>query len=89
MALGAARERVVSMVLRDSLAPVIAGSLVGIVAALFATRLMRALLYGISPSDPTTFAAVVALLIGVALLASAVPAMRAARVDPMVALREE
>jgi putative ABC transport system permease protein len=89
MALGAARDRVVSMVLRDSLAPVVVGSGVGIAAALLATRLMRAMLYGVSPTDPITFAVVTAVLIGVALLASAIPAMRAARVDPIVALREE
>ena len=89
MALGAARRRVVGMVLRDSLAPVVAGSAVGIVAALVATRLMRSMLYGVSPTDPTTFAVVTAVLLGVALVASAVPALRAARVDPIVALREE
>ena len=89
MALGAARQRVVRMVLRDSLAPVVAGSAVGIATALVATRLMRSMLYGVSPTDPTTFAIVAAVLLGVALVASAVPAMRAARVDPIVALREE
>jgi predicted permease len=89
MALGAARRRVVGMVLRDSLAPVVAGSVVGIVAALAATRLMRAMLYGVSPTDPTTFVVVTVVLFGVALLASAVPASRASRVDPIVALREE
>jgi len=89
MALGAARRRVVRMVLRDSLAPVVTGSAVGIVTALVATRLMRALLYGVSPTDPATFAVVTLVLLAVAVLASAVPAMRAARVDPIVALREE
>jgi putative ABC transport system permease protein len=89
MALGAARRRVVRMVLRDSLAPVVAGSAVGIVAALVTTRLMRSMLYGVTPTDPTTFAVVTAILLGVALVASAVPALRAARVDPIVALREE
>ena len=67
----------------------VAGSAVGIAAALVATRLMRSMLYGVSPTDPTTFAIVTAVLLGVALVASAVPAMRAARVDPIVALREE
>jgi ABC-type antimicrobial peptide transport system permease subunit len=89
MALGAARRRVVRMVLRDSLVPVVAGSVVGIVVALVATRLMRAMLYGVSPTDPVTFAVVTLVLLGVAVLASAVPATRAARVDPIVALREE
>jgi len=89
MALGAARRRVVRMVLRDSLAPVVAGSAAGIVTALVATRLMRAMLYGVSPTDPATFVVVTLVLIAVAVLASAVPAIRAARVDPIVALREE
>jgi predicted permease len=89
MALGAARRRVVRMVLRDSLAPVVLGAAVGIVAAVAATRLMSAMLYGVSPTDPITFVLVTVVLLGVALLASAVPAMRAARVDPIVALREE
>jgi putative ABC transport system permease protein len=89
MALGAARPAVVRMVLRDSLAPVIAGSAIGIIAALALTRLMGALLYGVTTTDPLTFAAVVVVLLGVATLASVVPAARAARVDPVVALREE
>jgi putative ABC transport system permease protein len=89
MALGAARQRVVRMVLGDSLAPVIVGSVIGIVAALALTRLMRALLYGVSTTDPVTFAGVVVVLIAVGVLASVVPAARAARVDPIVALREE
>jgi putative ABC transport system permease protein len=89
MALGAARPRVVQMVLRDSLAPVIVGSALGIAAAVIATRLMRSMLYGVSPTDPATFVGVTAVLLGVALLASVVPAARASRVDPIVALREE
>ena len=89
MALGAARGRVIRMVLGDSLAPVVAGSLAGVAAALALTRLMRTLLYGVSATDPMTFAAVVAVLLGVAVLASVVPASRAAKVDPVVALREE
>jgi len=89
MALGAARRRVISMVLRDSLAPVVAGAAVGIAVSLAATRLMRAMLYGVSPTDPVTFVVVAAVLLGAALLASAVPTSRAARVDPIVALREE
>ena len=89
MALGAARERVVRMVLRDALTPVVTGSAVGIVIALVATRLMSAMLYGVSSTDPVTFVLVVVVLIGVALMASAVPATRAARVDPIVALRED
>jgi ABC-type antimicrobial peptide transport system permease subunit len=89
MALGAARGRVVSMVLGDSLGPVVVGAAVGVVGAVAVTRLMRSLLFGVSATDPLTFVFVVMLLIGVATLASVVPAARAARVDPVVALREE
>jgi putative ABC transport system permease protein len=89
MALGAARGRVVRMVLRDSLTPVAAGSLAGVVAGLGLTRLMRTLLYAVSATDPATFASGVAVLLGVAVVASIVPAARAAKVDPAVALREE
>jgi putative ABC transport system permease protein len=89
MALGAARGRVVAMVLGDSLAPVVAGSVIGVVGALAITRLMRSLLFGVSTTDPLTFAVVVLVLLSVAVLASVIPASRAARVDPVVALRQE
>ena len=89
MALGAARERVVRMVLRDSLAPVVAGAAAGVVASLGLTRFIGGLLYGVPATDPLTFVTVTGTLIAVAVLASVVPAMRASRVDPVVALREE
>ena len=79
MALGAHRQRVVRMVLRDSLAPVLAGAAAGIVGALVLTRLMRTLLYGVTATDPLTYVLVVTVLIGVAVLASLVPASRVAR----------
>jgi predicted permease len=89
MALGAVRGRVVAMVLRDSLTPVVIGSAVGIGAAIVGARLIAALLYGVTPTDPLTFGGVVVILLGAAVVASVVPASRAARVDPVVALREE
>jgi ABC-type antimicrobial peptide transport system permease subunit len=87
MALGAARGRVLRMILRDGMRAVIPGIGVGIVGALMLTRLMTGLLYGIAPTDPLTFAAVITVLVVVTLAASLVPARRATRVDPMEAIR--
>jgi predicted permease len=89
IALGAQRETVLRMVLRQGLVLAALGVIVGVVLALGLTRLMSSLLYEVSPLDPITFAVVVALLLAVALLASWVPARRAARVEPMEALRVE
>jgi ABC-type lipoprotein release transport system permease subunit len=66
-----------------------AGPVTGLAASLALTRIFAGMLFGVQPSDPLTFAAVGLLLIVVALLASIVPARRAVRVDPIVALREE
>jgi putative ABC transport system permease protein len=65
------------------------GLIIGIAASLVASRVLASLLYGVTPSDPLTYAAVGLLLATVALLASYVPARRAARVDPVIALRSE
>ena len=90
MALGAERRSVVRlMVSQHGLEPAVAGLMVGLIASLFATRLLSGLLFGISPTDPATFAGVFALLAVVAVLASYVPARRAASVDPLAALRNE
>jgi putative ABC transport system permease protein len=89
MALGAGRGEVLQMVLRNALALVLPGMAVGLVGALVLTRFLSSLLFGVRPSDPTTFAAVSVLLAAVALLASYIPARRATKVDPMVALRYE
>jgi predicted permease len=89
MALGASQARVLRMVLRQGLLTAAAGVLAGIVISLAVTRSLSSLLFGLSPTDPLTFAGTALLLVIVAILASYVPARRAAKVDPMVALRYE
>jgi putative ABC transport system permease protein len=89
MALGAGRRRVVGMVLRESLARVFAGLGIGLLAALALAQLIRAQLFGITPTDSATYLAMTGLIGGSALVASYIPARRAARVDPLVALRED
>jgi putative ABC transport system permease protein len=89
MAVGAARADVLRMVVRQGLALVIAGIAIGLPVALLATRALQGLLFEIPATDAATFSAIVALLVVVSALASWVPARRATRVDPMVALREE
>jgi len=89
MALGGQREDMLRMVLRQSGNLVLIGLLIGVPVALGATRLLGAMLYGISATDFTTYFFVVLLLGTAAFLASVIPAFRATRVDPMVALRYE
>jgi ABC-type antimicrobial peptide transport system permease subunit len=89
MALGAGRGHVLSLVLREVLVLVGIGVAVGVPAALALTRLARSMLYGVEPHDPATLAGAVLLMAGSAALAGYLPARRAARVDPMVALRCE
>jgi hypothetical protein len=89
MALGADRRAVRAMVVRQALAPVIAGLVAGLVAAFWLTRLLEASLFEMTPHDPATFAAVAALLLLIALAAIDFPARRATRVDPIEALRVE
>jgi predicted permease len=89
VALGAGRGRVRRMVLADGLALAAAGTLAGLLLSAACMRLMRGLLYGVSPVDPLTYGVVALFLTAVALLACYVPARRATKVDPMVALRYE
>jgi putative ABC transport system permease protein len=89
MALGAARSDVLSMVMREGLWMAALGIGIGLAAAALVTRLMIDLLVGITPTDPATFGAGAALLLTIALAASYLPARRATRVDPGVALRGE
>jgi putative ABC transport system permease protein len=89
MALGAQPGDVLRMVLRQGGRQVLAGVALGALGALTLTRLLRGFLYRTAPSDPATHLAVTALLAAAALVALYLPARRAARVDPMVALRHE
>jgi putative ABC transport system permease protein len=89
MALGARARDVVAMLVAESSKPVAAGILVGAVAALFLTRLLKSLLFQVSPTDPAIFLGVTAILGFAALAAAVVPSLRAARVDPANTLREE
>jgi predicted permease len=87
MAVGADRRRILSQVLKDGLVLATAGAVVGLAGGVWAARLLRTLLYEVSPTDPWTYVVVGPLLVAVTLLASLIPALRAARVDPVEALR--
>jgi ABC-type antimicrobial peptide transport system permease subunit len=89
MALGAQLSDVRKLILWQGMLLAVIGSLIGLLTALGGARMLKSLLYGVSASDPITFSLVAMLLLGIALLACWVPARRAARIEPMVALRAE
>jgi putative ABC transport system permease protein len=89
MALGATPASVLRMIMGQGLGLVLGGLLVGLVGALALTRLMASLLFGVTPTDPLTFAGVALVFVLAALVACYVPARRATRIDPLIALRSE
>ena len=89
MALGAGRSAVLGLILREGLALIAGGLVIGLAGAIALTRLLRALLFDVSPTDPMTFVLVAVVLTAVALVATLLPARRAARLDPLPALRTE
>jgi ABC-type antimicrobial peptide transport system permease subunit len=89
MALGAARQDVLRMILGEGGRLAAIGVAIGIGAAFLLTQWLRTLLYGVSATDPITFVAVALLLLLTAMFACWIPARRASRVDPMIALRSE
>jgi len=89
MALGARPLHVLRLVFGQSLLMLLTGTAIGLAGAFALTRLMRTLLFEVTTSDPLTYVSVVGLLTVVALVASYIPARRAAKVDPLIALRYE
>jgi ABC-type antimicrobial peptide transport system permease subunit len=89
MALGATRSTIVTLIVREGLLLIAAGAAVGLIVAAISTRLVTNQLFGVTPTDPLTYIAVTGALIVIALLACYIPARRASRVDPLVALRYE
>jgi ABC-type antimicrobial peptide transport system permease subunit len=88
-ALGAAPNVILRLMLRDSAGTVAVGTMVGILAAAFSTRLARALLFALALNDPTTFVVALVVILAVSLVAAFVPAYRAAETDPLSALHHE
>jgi putative ABC transport system permease protein len=89
LALGATPGNLLMLVVRQGMSVALAGMAIGLAGAFVLSRLMRGLLFGVDATDPLTFTAIAGVLTFVALLASYVPARRAARIDPIVSLRTE
>jgi ABC-type antimicrobial peptide transport system permease subunit len=89
LALGADARRIVGLVVRDGLMWTLAGLIAGVLGALVLTRYLESLLFGVTPTDAVTFTTVAVLLGAIAAVATALPAIRAVRTDPMLALRSE
>lgn len=89
MALGAGRSEVLKLIVKQGMAPACLGVLVGLIIAFGVTRLLSSLLFGVRAADPISFSVVAVVLTAVALLATYIPARRAMRVDPVIALRQE
>jgi predicted permease len=89
IALGATRRGIVRLIVTKGLILALSGAAIGVGGAFAVSRLMRSLLFGVTPSDPLTFIVISVLLILITLLASYIPAYRAARIDPIVSLRDE
>jgi ABC-type antimicrobial peptide transport system permease subunit len=89
MALGAAPRDIMKLILKQALLLTLTGGAIVLLAAFAVTRMMAGLLFGITPKDPLTFVQVAIVLIVVAIAASFIPALRATRVDPMLALRHD
>jgi ABC-type antimicrobial peptide transport system permease subunit len=89
MALGADRPRVITLVMKEAALMLVIGVLIGIAGAVALTRAGESLLFGLSAQDPASYTAAIVLLGAITVLGSFVPALRASRVDPMVALRCE
>jgi ABC-type antimicrobial peptide transport system permease subunit len=89
MALGASRTSVVQMIVRDGLIVVVPGVLIGVPFALAAATLVRSQLYGLAPNDPATIVGAAAVFTVTGFVAALLPALRASKIDPMDALRQE
>jgi putative ABC transport system permease protein len=89
MAIGAQQRSILRLVLRDAAVVLAAGIAAGLLGSIWLTRLVRQLLFGVKPADPSSFGLAIAALVCVALLAAYIPARRAMGVDPVVALRHE